>query len=117
MSHPSSRRAQLEGMLTENPRDVFLRYSLALEQDKDGEHDESLQALRALMAEATPYVPAFFMAAKQLLRLSRIDEACATLREGIAAAQSQNERHAASQMAEMLSNLVRARMDGSASVR
>ena len=37
-----SRREKIEAMLADDPRDVFLRYSLAMELDKEGDHDASL---------------------------------------------------------------------------
>ena len=58
-----------------------------------------------LQRDATPYVPAFFMAAQQLARLNRIDEARSALREGISAARQQNNGHAAGEMSEFLAGL------------
>ena len=100
-----TRRAKIEAMLADEPQDVFLRYSLALELQKEGQHDASLSGLRALMADAPPYVPAFFMAAQQLVSLGRVDEARGALRDGIEEARRQGNLHAASEMAEMLSSL------------
>ncbi len=101
----SSRREKIEAMLADEPNDPFLRYSLALEQDKAGQHDESLAALRALAEGEPPYVPAFFMAGQQLARLDRTDEARAILRTGIEAARQQNDLHAAGEMSEFLTSL------------
>ena len=61
-----TRRKQIEAMLTEQPGDTFLRYSLAMEMDKEGEHESSLQLLAELARDQPPYVPAMFMAGKQL---------------------------------------------------
>ena len=38
---PVSRREKVEAMLREDPRDTFLRYRLAMELDKSGEHAAS----------------------------------------------------------------------------
>jgi Tfp pilus assembly protein PilF len=92
-------------MLAENPDDVFLRYSLALEQDKHGEHVASLTGLDALTRGDPPYVPAFFMAAQQLARLGRVEEARDYLRRGIELARRQGDLHAAGEMAEFLGSL------------
>ena len=100
-----SRRAKIEAMLADDPRDPFLRYSLALELEKEGEHDQSLAGLRELASETPPYVPAFFMAGQQLTRLGRIEEARTMLREGIEAARTQGNDHAAGEMAEFLADL------------
>src|SRR5262245_59553406 len=92
-------------MLAEEPGDPFLRYSLAMELDKDQRHDESLDLLRALALDAQPYVPAFFMAGQQLVRLQRIAEARAILRDGIEQARGQGNAHAAGEMSEFLASL------------
>ena len=74
-----SRREQIEQMLSENPKDTFLRYALAMELGNDEcneeEHERAIQMHRSLMADDPPYVPAFFMLGQQLTRMERIDEA------------------------------------------
>jgi thioredoxin-like negative regulator of GroEL len=102
-----SRREKIEAMLADDPTDVFLRYSLAMELDKEGNHDASLTKFAELTGENPPYVPAFFMAGQQLVRLGRVDEAASILRNGIAAARSQNDQHAAGEMSEFLASLGR----------
>ncbi|MEX0678026.1 MAG: hypothetical protein WD063_13175 [Pirellulales bacterium] len=100
-----SRREKIESMLALDPSDEFLRYSLAMELDKEGDHERSLAAFAVLMTAATPYVPAFFMAAQQLARLNRIDEARAALRDGIERARAAGNAHAAGEMSEFLASL------------
>src|SRR5690348_6294453 len=100
-----SRREKLEALLAEDPSDVFLRYGLALELDKEGDHEASLTRLHDLQSQTPPYVPAFFMAGQQLVRLSRIEEARAALREGIEEARRQGNAHAAGEMSELLASL------------
>ena len=100
-----NRRSQIEAMLVEEPHDIFLRYSLAMELEKEGEHDASLTKLTELMEEDTPYVPAFFMAGQQLARLDRLDDAKSVLRNGIDQAQQSGDSHAAAEMSEFLQNL------------
>jgi thioredoxin-like negative regulator of GroEL len=105
MALPMSRRQKIEAMLADDPGDTFLRYSLAMELDKEGDHNASLFRFAELMRDEPPYVPAFFMAAQQLARLNRNDEARTILRDGIVAAHTQNDTHAAGEMAEFLSSL------------
>jgi hypothetical protein len=100
-----TRREKIETMLAEDPGDTFLRYSLAMELDKEGEHESSLQKLADLAQDQLPYVPAMFMAAQQLARLERIEEARAILRDGIEQARVQNNSHAAGEMSEFLVSL------------
>lgn len=100
-----TRREKIEVMLADDPGDTFLRYSLAMELDKEGAHDASLAKFAELTRDLPPYVPAFFMAAQQLVRLGRNEEAKPLLRNGISAATKQNDDHAAREMSEFLSSL------------
>jgi hypothetical protein len=100
-----SRREKIEAMLAEEPGDTFLRYSLAMELDKEGDHDASLRRFAELAGDNPPYVPAFFMAGQQLVRLNRVGEARQILRDGIAAARIQNDAHAVGEMSEFLASL------------
>ena len=100
-----TRREKIEAMLADDPTDVFLRYSLAMELDKEGDHDASLALFAELTAVDPPYVPAFFMAGQQLERLQRVSEARAVLRDGIEAARTQGDLHAAGEMSEFLATL------------
>ena len=101
----ATRREKIEAMLLEDPTDTFLRYSLAMELDKEGENDESLIKLSELAKDEPPYVPAFFMAGQQLARLDRIAEARTVLRDGIEQARTQGDSHAAGEMSEFLASL------------
>jgi thioredoxin-like negative regulator of GroEL len=102
-----TRREKIEAMLADEPGDVFLRYALALEREKEGDHERSLAGLGELTRESPPYVAAFFMAAQQLVRLGRVNEARTFLRDGIEAARAQNNAHAAGEMSEFLTSLGR----------
>ncbi len=102
---PPSRRERIEAMLQEEPNDTFLRYSLAMELQKEGLHADSLARLGELQQDDPPYVPAFFMAAQQLAGLQRIAEARAVLRDGIESARQQGDLHAAGEMSEFLASL------------
>jgi thioredoxin-like negative regulator of GroEL len=104
MSDPS-RREKMEAMLADDPQDQFLRYALALELEKDGEHERSLEFLKGLMGESPPHVPSFLMAAQALIQRSKVDDARSILRQGIEAARQQGEDHAASEMSELLTTL------------
>jgi hypothetical protein len=92
-------------MLADDPTDQFLRYSLSMELEKEGEHERSLTGLAGLQRDAAPYVPAFFMAAQQLTKLDRIAEARDALRRGIEEARVQGDAHAAGEMSEFLASL------------
>ncbi len=101
----ATRREKIEAMLVDDPTDTFLRYSLAMELDKEGENDSSLEKLRELTQDETPYIPAFFMGGQQLARLDRVTESRALLRDGIEQARTQGDSHAAGEMSEFLASL------------
>jgi thioredoxin-like negative regulator of GroEL len=92
-------------MLAQEPHDVFLRYGLALEMAKEGQHEESLEKLRELMCDSPPYVPAFFMSAQLLVKLGRAGEARSCLAGGIQHARQQGDAHAAREMSDFLAGL------------
>lgn len=100
-----SRREKIEALLKEDPGDVFLRYSLALELDGTDDWEAGLDILEELARGTPPYVPAFHMAARHLLKRDRVADARRALREGIEAARTQGETHAAGEMSELLMSL------------
>ncbi len=100
-----NRKAAIEAMLQEDPQDEFLRYSLAMELEKSGDHAGCFDIFQSLMQDEPPYVPAFFMAAQQRVRLGEIDNAKELLRAGIEQARVQGNGHAAAEMSEMLQSL------------
>lgn len=101
----SSRREKIEAMLVDEPKDVFLRYSLAMELDKEGDHDRSLDLFTELIENDPPYIAAYFMAGQQLARIGRVNKARDVLRVGIEEARRQGDTHAAGEMSEFLASL------------
>ena len=100
-----TRREKFEAMLADDPGDQFLRYALAREYEKEGQHERSLEFLRGLMADDPPHVPSFFMAGQHLTKQDRVEEARTVLREGIEHARQQGNSHAAGEMSEFLAGL------------
>ena len=100
-----TRREKLQGMLVSDPEDQFLRYALAMELDKEGESEQSLELVRGLTQGDPPHVAAFFMAGQMLARISRVDDARQFLRDGIEEARRQGDSHAAGEMSEFLTSL------------
>lgn len=102
----TTRIDKIQAMLRDDPRDAFLRYTLAMEYRKLNENEKSLALLTDLANNEEPrYVAAFFMAAQQLVELDRIEEARTLLRDGIDEARGQNNHHAAAEMSELLSEI------------
>jgi tetratricopeptide (TPR) repeat protein len=101
----TSRLEKIQAMLADEPDDLFLRYSLAMELRGMGELEKPLEILNSLTKEETPYVPAYFRCAQILADEQRIEEARSYLRDGIECARAQGDLHAAGEMSEMLSDL------------
>ena len=100
-----TRRQKIEALLRDDPGDVFLRYSLALEMESAGEWEGCLEILEDLGRGAPPYVPALQMAGQFLAARGHTEDARRALREGIEAARAQGNTHAAGEMAELLMSL------------
>ena len=101
----SSRRERLETMLADDPADQLLRYMLALELDKEGDHARSMHLLKELMDDSPAYVPAYVMAGQQQTRLGDSSTAAAIFRSGIEEAMKQSDEHAAGEMTQFLQEL------------
>ena len=102
----TTRIDKIQAMLQDDPRDSFLRYTLAMEYRKLDDNKKSLELLAELANQDEPkFVAAFFMAAQQLVELDRLDEARTFLRDGIDEARRQDNQHAAAEMSELLSEI------------
>jgi len=95
----------LKDILSQNPRDSFARYGLAMEYANSGKLPEALDEFETLLKEHPDYTAGYFMAAQTLSKASRSDEAKKMLQQGIAAAQRTGNEHARSEMEGMLSDL------------
>lgn len=101
----TTRRQQIESMLQNEPKDIFLRYCLAVEMHAEGQSENALAQFAELCVEDPPHVAAFFRRGQLLVELDRINEARAVLREGIEAARTQGDLHAAGEMSDLLADL------------
>jgi uncharacterized protein HemY len=92
---------KIEAMLADDPDDPFLRYSLGMEHASAGDDAGAVRVFRELVARS-PYVPAYHMGGQALNRLGHVEEACAMLRDGIAAARAVGDHHALGEMEGLL---------------
>jgi predicted Zn-dependent protease len=99
------RIAMMKDILSQNPRDSFARYGLAMEYANSGKLPEALDEFETLLKEHPDYTAGYFMAAQTLSKANRSDEAKKMLQQGIAAAQRTGNEHARSEMEGMLSDL------------
>lgn len=99
------RIAALNEVLTENPKDAFARYGLAMEYSKQGDFDRALAEFAILLENHPNYTAGYFMAAQTLARAERMQEAKTMLTDGIASARRTGNLHAQSEMEAMLGEL------------
>jgi predicted Zn-dependent protease len=100
-----SRKQQIQEMLAEDPKDVFLRYGLAMEHASAGEHAEAVRCFQELIRDTPAYVPAYVQAGQLLARLGQDDAAKSVFRAGIEAARKTGDLHAAEEMESFLDGL------------
>lgn len=99
------RIAALNDILTENPKDAFARYGLAMEYSKQGNFDRALAEFAILIESHPDYTAGYFMAAQTLQRAERTEDAKKMLHDGIESARRTGNLHAQSEMEAMLGEL------------
>ena len=99
------RIAALNDILTQNPKDTFARYGLAMEYSKQGDLDRALAEFSILLEKDPNYTAGYFMAAQTLARAARVEDAKKMLHDGIASARRTGNLHAQSEMEAMLGEL------------
>jgi predicted Zn-dependent protease len=95
----------LNEILTENPKDAFARYGLAMEYSRQGDFERALAEFAILLENHPDYTAGYFMAAQTLARAERAEEAKKMLADGIISAKRTGNLHAQSEMEAMLAEL------------
>lgn len=101
----ATRREKIEQMLTREPSDAFLNFSLAMELVKEGNTDLALTQFDRVLAVDAKYLAAHFQKGNTLLALRRLDDAREALQSGIRAARGVGDAHAAGEMQEVLDGI------------
>src|SRR5436305_1341868 len=99
------RLEMLKQIVEQNHNDAFARYGLAMELGNRGELEPALEQFRKLIELHPDYAAGYFMAAQQLAKAGRADEAKDQLTRGIAAAERTRNAHARAEMQAMLDEL------------
>jgi len=99
------RIAAVNEVLTQNPKDAFARYGLAMEYSRQGDFDRALAEFAILLENHPDYTAGYFMAAQTLVRAERSGDAKQMLHDGIASARRTGNLHAQSEMEAMLAEL------------
>ncbi len=97
-----ARLEQLQQMVAADPNDPLAHYALGLEYMNLEQWDAAIAAFERTIAVDPKYVPAFYHKARAELRAKHPDVARITLQAGMALACAAGERHAESEMREML---------------
>jgi Tfp pilus assembly protein PilF len=96
----------LKGFLAENASDSFSRYALALEYNKQGQHDEALREFETVKANDPAYVPTYFQLGQLYQKLGRTHDAEKTFRTGITVAAKAGDEHTRSELEDALEGLL-----------
>jgi thioredoxin-like negative regulator of GroEL len=97
--------AMLTEILQANPADSFARYGLAMAYAAEGRSEDALREFAETTERNADYVPAYQMAAQELLKLARTADAKAWLQAGLDACERTGNAHAASEMQAMVDEL------------
>ena len=105
MTKDLDRLEMLAQIVAQNPNDAFARYGLAMELANRGELERALEEFKQLLERHPDYSAGYFMAAQQLAKAGRNDEAKEHLTRGIAAAERTRNAHARAEMQAMLDEI------------
>lgn len=94
----ANRLEQLRKMLTDEPDDPFLLYSIAQEHARADEHELAIEHYDRVLAADPDYLYAYYHKAGSLEELERIDEARAALDEGLRRARAAGDAKAAGEL-------------------
>jgi tetratricopeptide (TPR) repeat protein len=94
----NSRLEALEAMVSQDPRNSFLRYGLAMERKNGGDLEGAVREFRAIIDVDADYSPAYFHGGQTLERLGRPEEARSLYEAGVDATRRKGDAHALSEM-------------------
>ena len=100
-----SRREMLEEFLAADPADVFSRYALALELEKEQRATDAIAALREVIARDSGYVAAYSRLGRLLARAGETTEAREVYRTGLDVAAKANDRRTRDEIQEAIEAL------------
>jgi len=103
----SERIEAIKAMLHDNPRDVFLLYSLGMETAACSQFDRAAEAFGECIAVDPAYLPARVEQGKVLRAAGRIDEAREVFEAAMALAAEQNDTHAVDAVRQHIEGLGR----------
>jgi len=97
--------AMLTEILTQDPKNAFARYGLAMEYAGRGDFHDAFAQFELLLEANEDYVPGYQMYAQTLVKAGRIDDAVTQLNRGIDCALRVDNQHALGEMSQMLEDI------------
>jgi len=101
----SDRLAQLQGMLAEEPGDLFLRYAIALEWKRSGNMEQAITDLESILTDDPKYIPGYYQLALLQADLGRIEDAKRACEAGMMQGLVTGDRKARAELQELLNSL------------
>jgi len=102
----SDRLAALEAMLAEDPGDPFTRYAIAMELKGLGRAQDAQQAFASLCQACPDYVASYYQLARLIIDAGEDDAARPVIERGLEVAETQGDAHAASELRDLLDELL-----------
>ena len=100
-----SRRQMLEEFLAADPADIFSRYALALELEKEQRMTEAIAELRDVISRDGGYVAAYYHLGRLLARQGQEGEAREVYRTGLDVAAKAGDRRTRDEIQEAMDSL------------
>lgn len=100
-----SRREILEEFLAADPTDIFSRYALALELEKEQRPAEAIAQLREVNERDAGYVAAYYHLGRMLARTGETAEAREVYRTGLDLAAKAGDRRTRDEIQEAIDSL------------
>jgi len=98
----SDRTAAIEAMLSKNPEDVFLRYSLGMEYASTGRLDEACEQFDLCLHADADYLPAYVEAGKAYRQAGRGNKAKEMFARGLEIALKTGDNHTADRIRQQM---------------
>lgn len=100
-----NRRAEIEKMLEEDPKDPFLIYALALEDGKDGKLNDAVTKIELLLLDQPDYLGAYYQLGQWYEQMDEGEKAKRIYGHGILLAKKLGNKKTEGELRTALENL------------
>lgn len=101
----SDRLSMLQGLLSEDPNDSFVKFAIAKEYEKKGDWSTAITKYNQLTQDDPEYVGTYYHLAKAHEEVEDFDQAIDIYKSGIVVAKKQGDFHALSELNSAKTNL------------